>query len=94
MFKPGDFVILINDKNKPYMGVKPKYNNIKWLTKGKIYKVLEPTNPYNADILITTDNGIKKHYSPRRFKKIDRKEKINKIINKINKNELFEKNNY
>jgi hypothetical protein len=84
MFKTGELVLCIDITNKSFRGRKPKNKNIKWLTKGKMYTVLEPNNPYNASISVINDIGIKKLYTPTRFKKFNRKEKINKLIKIIN----------
>ena len=84
MFKPGDLIKCINDKNKSFRRFKPKNSNVKFLTKGKIYKVLKPYNPYNTNVFIINDEGNQKFYSPKRFYKVSRKEKINKIIDIIN----------
>ena len=52
MFKPGESVKCIDITNKSFRGVKPKNKTVKWLSKGKIYDVLESKNPYNKNILI------------------------------------------
>lgn len=84
MFKQGELVLCIDTSNKSFRGRKPKNKNIKWLTKGKMYTVLKPNNPYNTSILIMNDIGIKKLYTSTRFKKFNRREKINKLIKIIN----------
>lgn len=85
MFKPGDYIICIDTKNKKYKGRKPKYDNVLGLTKHKMYIVLEHHNPYNTNTFIMNDKGLMKFYSPKRFRKLHRKEKLNKIIKIINR---------
>jgi len=81
MFKPGELVVCTNITNKPFRGKKKK--DTKWLTKGKMYTILENENPYNASITVICDIGLRKMYSPRRFRKFNRKEKLDKITKKI-----------
>lgn len=84
MFKPGEFIVCIDTKNRRYKGIKPKYSDVLGLTRKKLYIVLEPNNPYNTNVYIINDKGIKKYYSPKRFRRYNRKEKLNKITKIIN----------
>ena len=77
MFKNGEIIICVDITNKPFRGRKRK--DVKFLTNGKVYTVLELNNPYNTGIPIINDNGLRHLYSPRRFKKVDRRKKLNKL---------------
>ena len=65
MFKSGDIVTCVDIEGTIYNGIKGP--NLKTITKGKKYKVLDN---YNRKIVIADNKGTYREYLSSRFKKI------------------------
>lgn len=76
MFKSGEVVVCINITNKPFKWVKRE--DVKLLTKGKIYTVLKSHNSYNP--MVADRFMFQETHKSRRFRNLNRKEKLNQLI--------------